>query len=468
MRSNRPRSVHPPRVCVDVARLVLLIASAAAAGLVQADAPSMRQRLEARVRQSPDDAVGWRLLAQVRHRDGDGGGALEAAEIAVELDPKSAAAKHDLGRYHLESGASHEASRCFRDVLRLAPESEYAVEALDALRELGDSDDEFQTTTFEIRRFDRTDLVPELAPPEERFDAPLAAPAELPRSLDFRVEAGVLFNSNVTLAPTSRELSPDGNTKSFQTFVSPELEYSLWNTETWRAGPTFQAYGNLNESHLSDMDLISFRPGLFAERLISLQRAILIPRVEYSYTHDSFGGDLFAQRHAGVVSSAVIWPSLNESNIYWVSDYTDYAFDGDDPSVTSRDGWTNTLGVSHRIMLDNPLLQSVSAGVEGQHAETTGANFRYDSIGLFVDAEMALTTNLSLIANAGWAYRNYPDAVIDPSRNENVWSLGARLQYAVTPHWSFAGVASYDRFDSRNELFNSDRLILGFTTTYRY
>jgi hypothetical protein len=216
------------------------------------------------------------------------------------------------------------------------------------------------------------------------------------------------------------------------------------------------------------LNLQSYRPGVFVEHLLSLPQAVLLPRAEYTYTNDAFGDDPFAQRHAVAVSNLVIWPNLDESTAYWVTDFTNFAADGDDPPVTSRDGWTNTLGISHRFAVEHPRLLSVSAGLEGQRANATGANFRYDSVGVLADAEVMLLPFLTLIANGGWAYRDYPDALVEPSRNENVWHAGARLRYDLTLNWSISTVFAYDRFDSGNEAFSSSRTILGLTTIFQY
>lgn len=464
-----------PQQCVCARRqlrLVLLtgLVQAVLTGLpavAQESGPSLLNRLESRVAERPYEAASWRLLGRAREQQGDQQGALEAFARSAELDPLSAAAQFDLARLSLAAGDDHEAVQHFSEAVRLAPDSPYAQQAREFLQNRAGPDEVILPAGYEGRRFDRSDLVPALRPSAERLDRAWSEGENLPSPWGFRLETGVLFNTNVALAPTSRELAT-GSRESFQAFLLPELEYAALNTATWRAGPSFRGLFNVNENDLRSLNLQSYQPGLFLERLIFLDAAILIPRLAYSYTHDVFDGHTFADRHAVTLSSSVVWPSLNETHLYWVADFTNYADDGIAPKVTSSDGWTNTLGASHRLYFERGWVQSVSAGVEGQLVDAEGANFSYDGIGLFSDAEIPIVTRLSLLLNSGVSYRRYPDARLDPSRDELVWHAGARLRLELAQHWSAAAVFNYDRFDSRNELFSADRMILGVTTTVEY
>lgn len=427
------------------------------------------ERLERRVVERPEDPSAWRLLGCALEQQGDLDGAFDAFQKATELDPLNAAARFDLANWHLNAGDEQLAANHFAEVLRIAPDSSYAQQAGDLLESLPEPAGPVRKVGFEIRRFDRTDLVPSLRPPSERLPDILdeAETADLPDPLTLRLEAGLLFNTNVALAPTSRGLAVD-SAESLQGFLNPEIEYAAWNHSDWRAGPTFQGYFNVNEDHLQALNLTSYQPGLFFERLIIAEVAVLVPRFAYNFTYDAFDGNTFARRHSMALSTNIVWPSLNESNVYWVSDFTNYASDGDDPAVTSRDGWAHTMGASHRLYFEEHWIQSIAAGIEGQLARTDGVNFTYNGLSLYTDAEIPLLPQWTLLINGSWAYRSYPDADLDPSRNESIWHAGVRLRYDLTPNWSAAAVFNYDRFDSDNELFKTDRTIVGLTTTFEY
>lgn len=433
----------------------------------QAGSPGLLQRLEARVAERPEDSSSWRLLGRAREQAGDREGAFEAFDQAAELDPLNVAAQFDLAHWHLKGGEEQLAANHFAEVVRLAADSNYAHEAAELLETLPAPDNGVQAAGFEIRRFDRTDLVPSLRPPSERLPGALEVTEELPAPLSLRIETGLLFNTNVALAPTSRGLAVD-SAAGLQGFVMPEIEFAAWNHPQWRAGPTFQGLFNVNQNDLQAFNLSSYQPGMFLERMIVSDLAVIVPRLAYSFTYDMFDGSTFAKRHALSLSTNVVWPCMNESNVYLVSDFTNYTNDGDFPAITSRDGWSNTLGANHRLYLEDSWLQSVSAGIEGQMARTDGANFTYNGLSLFSDAEIPLHPQWTLLVNGSWAYRDYPDAQLTPSRNEHIWHAGMRLRYDLTTRWSLAAVMNYDWFNSKNELFRTDRTIVGLTSTFEY
>jgi tetratricopeptide (TPR) repeat protein len=327
------------------------------------------QRFEARVLENPGDASAWRLLGKARERSGDYAGALTAFSESADLDPLSAAARFDQGRMYLETGQAQDAADSFAEAIHLAPDSSYAQQARELLESLPEPAGEIRLTGFEIRRFDGSDRVNTLLPQPERSNPTRTDSETLPPAWSLRLETGLLYNTNVALAPTSRDLST-GERASFQAFANPDFEWAVLNTLQWRVGPTFQGYFNLNEDHRRDFNLQSYQPGVFAERMFVGERAIVLPRLAYTWTHDAFDGSMFANRHAVTLSTTVVWPDLNESTVYWLTDNTDYADDGADPAVSSNDGWTNALGVSHRVYVDQPWLRSASAGLEGQRADT--------------------------------------------------------------------------------------------------
>ena len=438
----------------------------------QQPADSLRGRLELRVRDRPGDASSWRLLGRAREQDGDRAGAFEAFSRAVDLDPLSAAAHFDLARMYFESGHELDAARHFTEAAQLAPDSEYAADARAYLKGLPDPTQAVEHAGFNVRRFDRTNLVPGLEQPGDRlgakrpFAAGLADPG-MPAPLSLRLETGLLYNTNVALAPTSRDLFPDSR-ESFQFFVAPELEYAALDTPLWRAGPTLKGYFSLNEGPFRELNLQSYQPGLFVERLVVLDSVIFVPRLAYDFTHDEFDGATFANRHALAFSNTVLWSCTHETVFYWAGDHTSYADDGALPELSSRDGWTNSAGASHRLYTQRRWLESVAGGIELQRADTEGANFTYNGIGLYADAEIPLAPSLWLLVDGGWTYRDYPDADLDPSRNEHIWHAGAKLRKHFNDHWSAALVVSWDRFDSDNELFAADRAVAGVVSTLQY
>lgn len=424
--------------------------------------------LESRVASRPDDASAWRMLGRAYLQAGDADQASGALARAVQLDPRSPAAHFDLASALWELERVDDAAEHDRRVKELAPQSEYGGIAEQRLAAAGlpDQDQDVVQVGFEIKRFDGSQVLRdlEIGPFDDVRKDP---PRSLPPPVLARIEFGALYNTNVALTPSSRDFALS-EADSAQAFFNPQVEYWLVERNDWRAGPLLGGYFSLNESDFRSLNLQSYQPGLFVERSVFLSETVLIPRVQYVYTLDQFDGGTFAQRHAVGTSLSSLWDSGDATVLYWSIDQTDFASDGVDPDNTSRDGWSNALGLSHTRAFDQPWLASLTAGADVQLVDAEGADFTYNGVSVFAAAEVPLTDALSLIVEGGWGYRDYHESDLTPSRNENVWRGGARLLYHINEFWTLAGVFNYDRFDAENPLFDADRVIVGATTIFEY
>ncbi|MBI1311208.1 tetratricopeptide repeat protein [bacterium] len=472
---------------------------------------TLRARIEARVAADADQASNWRLLGKLRRRDGDQHGARQALETAVQLDPENAAAHCDLAALLYEAGNTDDAISHCRLVLEFAPDSDYATAARRLLKTLSPADSSahqpaadtvfpewptsgFETDTtappgdatpgllnasnadfrlveqagYEISRYDNSALVP---------DADEVAPADREsRRLRARLETGTVYNSNVTLTPINRELFP-GSKDTAQFFLAPELEYRVVDSDKWGAGPSFLGHFTFNESNFQNLNLQSVQPGAFLERVFAETPTIVVTRLQYGLTHDAFDGHTIGIRHTMMASAAAVWNATATVDPraartltfgYFSTDHTSILNDGTQPQLSSRDGWTYRLGGAHTVGINQRFLRLVRVGIDLDHADLRGANYAYDAISTYVAAEVPLTETLLLVLEGGWGYRNYPDFVGSPSRNENIWRAGSRLTKKLSDHWSVGGVFNYDRFDSKNALFAADRFLTGLIAICEY
>ncbi|HUG92674.1 MAG TPA: tetratricopeptide repeat protein [Planctomycetaceae bacterium] len=417
-------------------------------------------RLRARVESDPHNSAGWRMLGRELLKTGDAHGARRALERAVEIEPDSPAAQFDLGRALVAVGDPARAGIHLRRSIDLAPDSPYAQPAREQLERLPA---EYRdppgvvAAGYEIRRFDGPQT-PLAAEPDRR---PYFARDE---PLWIRLETGALYSTNVALAPTSREL-PTTAEGSFSLFAAPEMEYAFDFGGGWRAGPSLAGHFTLNEGDFNGLNLQSYRPGAYIERFIDGGGTAIVPRLHYQFTHDEFDGVTFGNRHAVTASAAARWLDGDVSVVYWTADYTDFARDGTRPSVTSADGWTNTLGLSHDFVLDERWVRVLRVGVDVQRADTEGSDFRYNSVGLNAGIYVPVADGLVLSLVGSWAYRDYFDFEFRPPRNEHVWRGSAELRKWLSECVSVAAVFNYDRFDSENPLFEADRSLSGIVLT---
>ncbi|REJ72060.1 MAG: hypothetical protein DWQ34_15180 [Planctomycetota bacterium] len=419
--------------------------------------------LESRVAANPEDAATWRMLGRAALGVGDDRRALDALSRALELDAQSAAVQYDMAFLLQKLDRPAEAADHFARVVRLAPDSEYAAEAARRLESLPapEGGSEIVQAGYEIRQFDGTQIL------EQQNLPPFADVVKRPPPLLLRLEFGALYNSNVALTPTSRNLALN-QAGSAQFYFGPQIEYWLVEHDAWRAGALFNGQFTVNESDFTGLNLQSYQPGAFIERSVFLEHTVLVPRIQFVYTLDQFDGTTLANRAAGSALLTSYWDSGSTSNIYWSIDNTDFSANTAAPAFNSRDGVTNAIGASHTHYMGVRYLQSVTAGVDLQHVETDGVNFSFNGVSLFAAANIPILERLSLLLTGGWGYRDYFDAVAAPSPNQNVWQGGARLQYRINEFWSLAGVFNYNRFSSRNAIFDTERSVGGGLLVFEY
>lgn len=447
------------------ALLILLLPCRGAFSQSTGQMPNARMEvyIGKRLRESPDDAAAWRMLGRIRLQQKRLAEARSAFQQSVKLDPTSAAAHFDLGRVLVELGKKDEARIHLKQVVKLAPESDYALDARPLLDRIGEGESDVKRAGYQIRRFDGTQSVEPLLreKTEQERRSGLFAP------FGFRLEAGALYNSNVALAPVSRELSPQ-QPASAQGFVAPELEWVFLDRQKWRAGTTLAGYFNLNEGNFRQFNLQSYQPGLFVESFHAVGTVVLIPRVSYGFTHDEFDGETFGNRNALTPSLWASWNEQDSSLLYWTINYSNFLNDGAVPSITSQDGWTNVIGLSHDHLVEWRSLQLLRAGVDYMRADTRGSDYRFNGVNLYAEAVFVLGWQTELKLTGGWGYRDYADFQFTPSRNENIWRGGTELRKYFNDHVSAALVFNYVRFDSKNPLFAAERYLTGVVTTIVY
>lgn len=420
--------------------------------------------LERKLAENPQDSSTWRLLGKLRRQRGDDLQAMNALEISVSIDPRNAATHFDLAELYLEQGDLPKSQQHFRKAIQFAPESDYAKRSRNylGLEDEPAGSDEIALAGYEVSSFRGSQTPFQRSSPFEKRTQRAFSPTK-----DFFVfvETGALYNSNVALSPISRELAPQ-DSASAQLFVAPSWEWTAIRHNNLNAGLKTSGYFNLNESNFSAFNLQSYQPGLFVERVIESKYSIFIPRLEYDFTHDEFKGETFGNRHALTISATYLWNDGDSSYLYGTRDYTNFASEGVVPAITSRDGWTETFGASHRLNVCWRHLQSILVGIDYQEAKLDGSDFAYRGVNLFSEVDLPLTTSVDLILKGGWGYRNYFDFAFTPSRNENIWQAGVELKKKIDEHWYVSGVLNYDRFDSGNPLFEAERYQSGIIVTW--
>lgn len=418
------------------------------------------QELLDRLKSDPEDSTAWRMLGHLRLERGDWTGALDALRRAVTLDQQSVAAWHDLGRVFQQIERPQDAQDAYSRVLELAPDTEYAMEALVEVERLQQAGG-IQPTDYRIRSFDGSNVEPLVADPLLGEDSPWSD------RVDLRFELGSQYNDNVSLAPSSRELL-QGDPSSAQMTSAATVKWYLYDTETWRFGPNFDSDFTVNEGNLNRYNLQSYRPGAFLEGTLPWESRTLKPRVSYLFTHDEFDGSTFGNRHTLATSLGLGWNRDHTTTAFWSIDSNSILQDGSNPPVTSQDGVSNIVGLLHDGIRRQSRWRAWRVGADFQNVDTTGSNYRFRGVSLHTQSIFVLRDGLTLTLRGGWAYRDYLDFSFTPSRNTNIWRTGGELRQRLKKGFSIALVSQYDRFDSENEQYDSDRFLTGGLLTWEY
>ncbi len=156
----------------------------------------MESKILARVAANPTNAANWRLLGRVLLQQANLTGAEQAFHQAVALDPASPAAQFDLGRILVDAGHPQEAVNHLQMAVELAPDSDHAADALALLQQLRHDPGYATLISFNASWLE--------APRAEDYSLPEIEAATPATRLGLSLETGLMFNSNVELAPISR------------------------------------------------------------------------------------------------------------------------------------------------------------------------------------------------------------------------------------------------------------------------
>jgi tetratricopeptide (TPR) repeat protein len=428
----------------------------------------MQLRIRERVQKRPQDPSAWRMLGKVQQQNGEPNAAEKSFRKALELGPLNAAAHHDLGLLLMEQQRQSEGLEELLRVVELAPDSEYAQQAKTHLNQWGiepepPREDEplIELAGYEAGEFDGSQLRKET---ENPIYEPIPDPADV---FDISFDVGFRYNSNVALAPTSRQLVP-GDRESFQLLLSPDLEWTFWERDNSRWGATYYGQWTFNEGSFRNFNLESYQPGAFWERDFDDGQTLWIPRIAYDFIHDEFDGVTYGNRNQVTTSLLALWNDIDSTYFYYSADYSAFLNDGSAPAFTSQDGWRHSLGASHEWYWKDRRFRSFTLGADLQHVETAGSDYRFNGIQLYAESLFVPVETWNLTLGGGVGYRDYYDFVGPPSRDEYNLRGTIELEKEINEHFSIVGLFQYQTFNSENPLFDADQFLGGILTKFEF
>jgi len=213
---------------------------------------------------------------------------------------------------------------------------------------------------------------------------------------------------------------------------------------------------------------MSFQPGWFYEHDRAVGDSHWIGRLDYVYATDRLDGNRIGDRHSGTMSLIIIRPDLDVIYSYITTSYTDFVDDGLIATETSLDGPSVTGGVARFFQTNHRWIPTYTLGVDLESAATRGSDFRYRGLTTHGSMTFQWSERWRLISTTGIGYRDYFAFTGTPDRDEWTSRIHLRLKYQINPIADLSLVAGYDRFASKNELFDAQRTQAGLVMTINH
>lgn len=290
-----------------------------------------------------------------------------------------------------------------------------------------------------------------------------------------RVTAGLEWDDNVVLRGDGSVLpSRISDDSDWRGFWSAEVGLEAFRTENWAGGVIAGYHGNAHfREHQFDLQYPT--ASLYLDRRVDESTFVRIqPFAGYAWTETDpylFNGGATGSLHRdfGSAGAGRLWGQYTARN---------YLFST--PGVTEalrrtrdRDGDLYQGGYDHSIGLGETT--TLRAGAGYGYSDTEGGEFSHDAYSGYVGVTQGLPLELTLDAQANYAYHDYDRdstflaaAETSAHRRDNVWGARAQLSRPVTDWMSIAAHWRWTDNDSNTRVFDYDRHVVGgsFTLTY--
>jgi len=274
-------------------------------------------------------------------------------------------------------------------------------------------------------------------------------------------------DSNVPLAANGSGYvgDTDGPTLGFALNGSKDL---LAQNKGWHValtGGLTQTYQS--RSALQNFDLTSLSVGVAASRNLPLGGMPGKAAVGYQFSQSWLGGSSFQNGHniSGSLSADV--GTRLKVSVFAGLSASDFADDGTQPALTSRDSTGNNLGVRADYAFNNNR-QAIHASWGRQKISASGANFDVDGNTLSVGFRSFLVFPWVVVLNASRASSDYVSYNSTPQRTAQVDSLRLTVAGPISRNWSADVSWGASRYGSDLDAYRASRQQLTVGLGYKY
>jgi tetratricopeptide (TPR) repeat protein len=301
----------------------------------------------------------------------------------------------------------------------------------------------------------------------KRLGAKVETRPEIKRFYLFGNE-GWEYDSNVRLQTNDEELSDDLDQNAGRFALNLGLGYILLQESDTRLDVIYTARQSFNDDSLEEFNFTSQELALDGRKRVSMWDHDVTLSSRYEFRAGFLDRDLFSLNNWLRLSADTKLTPHTRSYLYQSFMASDFGPDGEDPQLTSRDGFYYDLGLT-QYFYSSDFRSYFFIGEEFELAQTRGDNFirRGTSTRLGLHVPVPFTSKLDLDTSAGFNWGEYPDfQSLDPDlepnqRLDNNWDLYTALTYRIRPRTSLRLFYRYVNANNENDFYQYDRHIGG-------
>lgn len=410
-----------------------LLQTPAAAAFKAGDYERAETELARLASENPEDVTilrYWAITLQKLERYPD---SLAVFKRALTLAPTNPAVRYHLAVTLYKAGFPEAAAQSFADVLRLAPQSEYANLArqyLDAI-------------SAQLAKAQR--------------------PAE-PARFGVYAQAGAQYDSNILAAPDGA--TGDRNGGRYNGYLSGR--YYFARNADWVGTVDLSGYAaGYGESRFDALRISQWNPGVSLQRSIKLGPFPSVDAIRYDYLNVELDGEGYSKSNVVTLSSRIAFSPRTTTSFFYRYTHDAFADDGFDPRFSSRDADNHAAGVVNTWYLHDRRVE-IDAGFELGTNDAEGVNFNYDTYTLRSGARFTLPAKLHLDVDLSWGRDRYPDFAGPVRRTTDRLDLDLSLKRWFGSRFLIQLNAAWRDEDSSYDALTWDRYILGLSASYAY
>jgi tetratricopeptide (TPR) repeat protein len=392
------------------------------------DYRAARVEAERQLQSNGNDAVLLRIQGVCLMEEGDVDGAVGALRQALRADASSIACRYYLAQALACQGGLEEAIRTLRDIIAMAPESEYARLAKEVLPRLTDA-------------------------------GSTVAVVANPQRWNLYARGGAEYDDNVPAR--SRHSADPASTEAWRAVYSAYVEVRPLDQAVDRLPATlgvgYSYYGSSHERAFEDFDVSSHSAKVFLSHAGALLSKAAVLRAQGAYTDTQLGRDPYSRILGAEVTADVQWAGWTQTSIRYSLDDKRFKQDAAFPDYYSRDGTDQSAGIAEYVHLPG---NRVTLGIEYAYRfnQTEGTQFEIRSHNVSGSLAASLPLALRLYGRVSYQQEDYVDFVPSPRRLDDVWTyygsisrrlwtdrLNAEVGYTCTRSDSNLDFSEYDR-----------------------